>query len=151
MKTHTHLGCKELEEAKKSGAPIDDIVCRVALEHHERFLGHGYPFGKKGRLEDDPSNGIHINSRFVAIADAYSALLMKRVYKPALSPEKALTLMSQNADKDFDMEIYNSFVNTIKRSLNYLDEQRENKFGSVENSGGSLDYSKANVLVKKAK
>ena len=154
MKTHTHLGCGELKTAQAEGAPIDDLVCRVALEHHERFDGHGYPFGRKGRLEEDPDNGIHLYSRFVAIADAYSALLMKRVYKPALSPEKAIELMSKNAAKDFDMDIYESFIGTIKKSLGDLDDSREerakqaytlkveeqDKKDFVKLSEGALDY-----------
>jgi HD-GYP domain-containing protein (c-di-GMP phosphodiesterase class II) len=123
--------------AKEKGAPIDDLVIRVALEHHERFHGHGYPYQKKGRFEDDEVNGIHINSRYVAIADAYSALLMKRVYKPALSPKRAIELMSQNAEKDFDMEIYESFIGSVKKSLKVI-EGRHNK---VLEGGGTINYS----------
>ena len=148
MKSHTHLGSFELQKAKDNGAPIDDLVVRVALEHHERFLGHGYPFGRKGRLEEDPENGIHLYSRFVAIADAYSALLMKRVYKPALSSEKAISLMSKNAPKDFDMEIYASFISTIRKSIkNLADKKLENEMtlnvakGEKVHNGGTLDYS----------
>ena len=124
VKGHTHHGHEELHKAKADGAPIADIVCRVALEHHERFDGHGYPFGKKGRAEEDPENGIHMYTRFVSIADAYSALLMKRVYKPALSSEEAIHLMSKNAPKDFDMAIYESFIGDVKRSLAHIDQNK---------------------------
>ena len=147
MKTHTHLGCGELQAAQKEGAPIDDIICRVALEHHERFDGHGYPFGRKGRLEDDPNNGIHLYSRFVAIADAYSALLMKRVYKPALSPEKAIELMSKNAPNDFDMDIYELFIGTIKKSLHELEDSREHR--ALESYKMTVEESESRPFVKK--
>ena len=122
MKEHTHHGCTELKKAIKKGAPIEDIVCRVALEHHERYAGHGYPYGKKGREEDNPDNGIHLYTRFVSIADAYSALLMERVYKPALSPEEAISLMSRNAEKNFDIEIYHSFIGDVEKSLRNVDQ-----------------------------
>ena len=77
MKTHAYLGYKILSKAIKDGCPIEEIVARVALEHHERFKGNGYPYGRVGKFEDDPENGIHVYSRIVAIADCYSALLME--------------------------------------------------------------------------
>lgn len=164
IKTHTHLGSEELARAQKTGAPIDDLVVRVALEHHERFLGHGYPFGKKGRYEDDPENGIHLYSRFVAIADAYSALLMKRVYKPALSSDKAIELMSKNAPKDFDMDIYNSFIGTIQKSMDVLEQRKQELAANPQLAleaaaplesvkrleGGALDYSQHGTSRKRA-
>ena len=150
IKQHTHLGCAELQKAQAGGAPIDDIVCRVALEHHERFTGGGYPFKKSGRFEDDPENGIHIYSRFVAIADAYSALLMKRVYKPALSSEDSISLMSKNAKNDFDMDIFESFIGTISGSLKKLKDENEYKLDGIhvkdDVEGTTIDYTN---LVKK--
>lgn len=127
MKTHASLGYDELIQAINKGAPIDDIVPRVAIEHHERFTGHGYPRKLKGRAEDDPEGGIHLFSRIVSIADAYSALLMKRVYKPALSPQMAIELMSKNAENDFDPEIFESFVYNVKKSIGVLDKNKKAK------------------------
>jgi HD-GYP domain-containing protein (c-di-GMP phosphodiesterase class II) len=125
MKTHTTMGYEELVNAINRGAPIDDIVPRIALEHHERMNGKGYPHGRKGRLEEDPANGIHLFTRIVSIADAYSALLMKRVYKPALTSQKAIELMSLNAEADFDMDIFKSFVGGLNQSINKLASQKD--------------------------
>lgn len=125
MKGHVHHGFRELSIAIHAGAPIDPLVAQVAIEHHERFTGKGYPYGKRGRFEDDAENGIHPYSRIISIADAYSALLMKRVYKPALPAEKALELMEKSAPDDFDPMIFEPFVASVKLSLNALRDARE--------------------------
>lgn len=125
MKSHALHGHKELMNAISNGAPIDEIVARVALEHHERFTGKGYPVGKRGRWEEDPELGIHVYSRIISIADAYSALLMKRVYKPALPAEKALELMERSAPDDFDPEIFAPFVSGVRASLSTLKKKKD--------------------------
>jgi HD-GYP domain-containing protein (c-di-GMP phosphodiesterase class II) len=116
MKSHTVLGFEELQKARKQGAPIEDLVCRVALEHHERFTGKGYPFGRVGRLEENP-NGIHLYTRIVTIADVYSALLMKRVYKPAYEAKDALAIMVKSAAEEYDPEIFHAFLRHVIKSL----------------------------------
>lgn len=124
MKTHTTLGNEELIKAITKGAPIDRLVAKVALEHHERWDGHGYPFGKKGRLEDDP-HGIHLYARIVMIADVYSALIMKRVYKEAYTPQKAIAIMKDLAPTDYDMEIFEPFRNMIDKSIKLYEEKEK--------------------------
>ena len=124
MKTHAEAGHNELLKAIAKGAPIAEVAAIVALEHHERFLGHGYPYGKKGRLEEDPQNGIHPYSRIVSIADTYSALLMKRVYKEAVPPLDAMDIMRNCADQDFDPELFTTFCSHLI-STQTLFESRE--------------------------
>ena len=131
MKTHTTLGYEEILKAKKDGSIIDDIVARVALEHHERFTGKGYPYQKKGRYEDDKENGIHIFTRIVTIADVYSALLMKRVYKPAYESGKAIKIMSEIAKDDFDPEIFWPFLKHVIESLNYHTKKKDGDKGKI--------------------
>lgn len=133
MKSHVHHGFRELSAAIHAGAPIDPLVAQVAIEHHERFTGKGYPYGKRGRFEDDPENGIHPYSRIVSIADAYSALLMKRVYKPALPAEKALELLERSAPDDFDPLIFEPFVANVKASLHTLRlaKEKESRKGNI--------------------
>ncbi len=124
MKQHTTFGYEELQKAIKSGAPIEEVVARVALEHHEKFCGHGYPHGKCGRAEEHPDVGIHLFTRIVTIADVYSALLMARVYKPAYDAPEAIRIMANEDADRFDPEIFHPFLKDVVKSLNLLSEKK---------------------------
>ena len=145
MKTHTHHGYDELQKAINKGAPIHELSARVALEHHERFTGKGYPHGRKGRLEED-ENGIHQYTRIVSIADVYSALLMKRVYKDALTSGEAIKLMKKVADNDFDPLIFDPFYKHVMSSIELFEKKEaaiDENFGTVRMIGKSESFSKA--------
>lgn len=156
MKTHTTLGYEELMRTIQSGAPIDELAARVAMEHHERYTGRGYPRNKKGRLEEDPAQGIHLFSRIVAIADVYSALLMKRVYKPAYDAQDAIKVMAEIAREDFDPEIFPAFVKGVVRSLNDYQKKGSDSFGRILiiDSDGKIHENKVtndqSIKIKKA-
>ena len=122
MKTHTCLGYDELVDAIDKGAPIEADVARVALEHHEKFKGGGYPNNLSGRKEEK-ENGIHLYSRIVTIADVYSALLMKRVYKEAFSPQKALDIMRKASVESYDPIIFKPFEENVARSIKHYEMQ----------------------------
>jgi putative nucleotidyltransferase with HDIG domain len=127
IKQHTHLGHDELIKAIHKGAPIEPEVARVALEHHEKFNGGGYPMGKRGRLEEH-AQGIHPYARVVMIADVYSALLMKRVYKEAYDQERSLAIMRSLAATDYDPMIWHKFELSLTQSIDFytaLDHYRE--------------------------
>ena len=122
MKAHTTLGCEELERCVQTGANIHPLAIRTALEHHEKFNGKGYPHGRRGRLEQDEQHGIHLYSRIVMIADVYSALLMKRVYKEAFESQDAIKIMADCMD-DYDPIIFKDFLHDVVKSLNTLQEK----------------------------
>lgn len=126
MKSHTILGSEELQKCVHAGANIHPMAIRTALEHHEKFNGKGYPHGRKGRLEEDEAKGIHLFSRIVTIADVYSALLMKRVYKDAFESQDAIKIMAECVD-DYDPEIFNGFLTDVVKSLNALQEKTNSK------------------------
>lgn len=75
----------------------------VALTHHERFDGTGYPYGIKGY--DIPLSG-----RIVAIADTFDALTSKRPYKEAWSLKDAVAYLQAEKGKHFDPELVNAFL-----------------------------------------
>lgn len=131
MKTHTVLGYDELMKAREQGAEIHDLVALVALQHHERFTGKGYPYQKKGRAEDDPANGIHLFTRIVTIADVYSALLMKRVYKPAYEAGQAIKIMSDSYQDDYDPEIFIPFLKHVVKALNETSDKMNGGKGRI--------------------
>lgn len=83
MKTHPTIGAELLEGSK---SPLLELARQIALTHHERWDGSGYPAGLKG--EEIPIAG-----RIVMLADCYDNLRGNRPYKSGLSHEKALTVL----------------------------------------------------------
>ena len=76
---------------------------KIILHHHERFSGHGYPHGLRGRA-------IPLGSRIVAIADAYDAMVRDRPYKTAVSHEQALSELRRCSGTQFDPELIGVFL-----------------------------------------
>jgi putative two-component system response regulator len=104
MKTHTTLGAKTLQAALRQhpGAEFLQMASQIALTHHERFDGSGYPAGLKGK--DIPLCG-----RIMAVADVYDALTSKRVYKPAFDHLVASSTIREGAGHHFDPVIVEVF------------------------------------------
>ncbi|GGF12759.1 two-component system response regulator [Pseudoalteromonas gelatinilytica] len=103
MKQHALIGAKILEN---STSPLLQLAHKLALEHHEKWDGTGYPFGLKGEE-------ISIEGRIVTIADVFDALTSKRPYKKAWSVEEALDLLKDEAGKHFDPQLVDLFIGQI--------------------------------------
>ncbi len=108
MKLHAVLGGKMLET--DGGYPVLDAGKIIALQHHEKIDGTGYPEGLSG---DD----IHIYARIVSIADVFDALSSERVYKKAFSVEKTLEIMSEGSGTHFDVALLNLLVQNLDQFL----------------------------------
>ena len=87
MKTHTTVGAQMLKDLDMyKDEPFMQYAYQIARWHHERYDGKGYPDGLVG--EEIP-----ISAQIVSLCDVYDALTSERVYKPAFSQEKALTMI----------------------------------------------------------
>ncbi len=86
--------------------PVLAMAASVALTHHERWDGSGYPAGLVG--EEIP-----LESRIVAVADVYDAVRSERPYKRAHSEDKALEIIANEAGRHFAPDVYAAFSDTI--------------------------------------
>ena len=104
MKTHTVIGGNLLEDIyRKTGAPYLWFAYEIAMHHHERWNGGGYPDGLTG--EDIP-----LSARIMALADIYDALTSERCYKKAFSHAKARDLIINEKGKHLDPRSVESFL-----------------------------------------
>lgn len=100
MKTHTLIGYKILESTRSEYLVAGKFI---ALSHHERFDGMGYPFGKKG---DD----IPIMARIVTITDVFDALLSARPYKTGWPFDDVIEYFKSERGKQFDPVLLDVFL-----------------------------------------
>jgi putative two-component system response regulator len=105
MKQHSRIGAEALEDSalKSKSCKFLSLAAEIARYHHEKFDGSGYPHGIKG-LE------IPLSARIVAVADVFDALTSERVYKSAMSFERARTLIVEESGKHFDPAIVEAFL-----------------------------------------
>lgn len=111
MRTHTTIGYDILKNSRSKYLKKGGIV---ALSHHERYDGLGYPNQLKG-------NEIPIEGRIVAIADVFDALLMKRSYKDSWSIEEATDYIKGKRGTQFDPYLVDIYIDNIEeiRRISY--------------------------------
>jgi putative two-component system response regulator len=91
-----------------SDSPAVQMAARIALSHHERWDGQGYPEGLSGEA-------IPIEARIVAIADVYDALSHARVYKAAWPEDEVLALLRRERGRSFDPALLDLFLEILPR------------------------------------
>lgn len=84
-------------------SPLLNRSIEIALGHHERWDGTGYPFGLAGEQ-------ISLSARIVAVADVYDALRSVRVYKPAMTHEQAAAVIRKGSGTHFDPALVRAFL-----------------------------------------
>jgi hypothetical protein len=102
-----------MQEHAKNGAYIlskypNPMAKEIALRHHEKWDGSGYPYGIAGEM-------IPLSARIVALSDVYDALRMRRSYKEAFSHEKAVEIMKKSSGTHFDPVLFERFLGVADR------------------------------------
>jgi putative two-component system response regulator len=107
MKLHTVIGQKILSN---SVSPILQAGAQIAISHHEKFDGSGYPHRLKGK-------GIPLYGRIVAVADVFDALTSERPYKKAWDLDRANSLLLESKGGHFDPEVVDAFFDVYDQVL----------------------------------
>ena len=106
MKRHPRLGYEALVKAEEllgMQVPFLRIAKDIALCHHEKWDGSGYPQGLHGEA-------IPLSARLMAIADVYDAVISRRVYKPEMPHEKAVAIIREGCGSHFDPAVVEAFL-----------------------------------------
>ena len=104
MQGHTETGFKMLEG---SDSPLLRLGSVIALSHHERYDGTGYPHGLVG-------GAIPLEGRIVAIADVFDALRSRRPYKQAYSKKESLEILRSRRRTQLDPELLDLFITDLE-------------------------------------
>ena len=116
MKKHAEYGAEIIGE---HSSPLLQLAKEVAITHHEKWDGSGYPNGLSG--EDIP-----LAARIVAIADVFDALTSERPYKKAWTEVDAIALLEKEAGSHFDPQLVGPFIECLPQirevQLRYKDE-----------------------------
>jgi len=119
MKTHTTIGGNIL---RRSEAPVFKMAAEIALCHHERWDGSGYPKGLAG-------DAIPESARIVALADVFDALSMKRPHKEPWPMEKIVDHITAGAGNHFEPRLTRYFLDSLPRLMeihSHWDDSRPN-------------------------
>ena len=112
MKRHAEVGAAALAAAQgeigDANTSFLEYARVIALTHHERWDGSGYPHGLAG-------TDIPLAGRMMAVADVYDALISRRIYKPPLSHDAAIAIMVSERGRHFDPEIIDRMLTVSGR------------------------------------
>lgn len=143
MKQHAVIGGETLHAAAVAypGAQYLQMARDIAISHHEKYDGSGYPYGLRG--DDIPLCG-----RIVAISDVYDALTTARVYKPAYSHDVARDIILEGRGKHFDPDIVEAFLANEDR---FVDIKEQFDAHDVPDAAATLQPQPQGELVSSGK
>lgn len=120
MKTHSELGGQTFHKIRKTFVENEflKIAEHMALYHHERWDGMGYPMGLSGTK-------IPLEARIMSIVDVYDALTSKRPYKEPFSHEKACEIILDGRGKQFDPDLVDEFMKAQDIMRDRLEHKEE--------------------------
>ena len=107
MKQHTVIGERILSHGR---SPVLKAGAQIAISHHEKFDGSGYPYGLR-------ASAIPIFGRIVAVADVFDALTSERPYKKAWELDRSLALIREGSSRHFDPDCVDAFLAVLDEVL----------------------------------
>ena len=117
LRQHVLIGSRILDVPR---SPLLSMAARIALTHHERWDGSGYPLGLAG--EDIPIEG-----RITAVADVFDALSSRRPYKPPYPVDRCFEIISEESGSHFDPAIVKAFISQreqiVRTQIELADQQ----------------------------
>jgi putative two-component system response regulator len=125
MNQHPRIGAEILG---RSRIPLFQLAAEVALSHHERWDGSGYPQGLAG-------TAIPLSGRIVAVVDFFDALTMDRCYRPAFDDATALAMLQAASGGAFDPEMVECFMAHREQLIELRDQVTRHGLGFAELSG----------------
>ncbi|MGE5329914.1 MAG: HD domain-containing phosphohydrolase [Deltaproteobacteria bacterium] len=122
MKKHTIIGAEVLRKSGSNMAKKDkhyfSTAIDIAIGHHEKVNGKGYPFGLSGEQ-------IPISAKIVAVADVFDALTSKRVYKEPVALKASYDIIASEVGASFDPDVVNAFLKCEKQITNIYSQFKE--------------------------
>lgn len=128
MKAHAQIGADILSNPRSQ---LVALAHSIAITHHEKWDGTGYPKGLKG--EEIPLEG-----RIAAVADVFDALTSERPYKAAWSVEDAVRLLEEESGKHFDPELVRLFKQELPKIIDFKNQFAEQNFYNPPVSAHSI-------------
>jgi putative two-component system response regulator len=119
MKSHTVIGAENMQTVfnRYADNPFIGMGIEIALYHHERWDGNGYPDGLVGR-------NIPLSARIMAVADCYDALRSNRCYRKGFDHEKVKEILLEEDGTHFDPEVIKAFV-ALEDRFNHIHDTTE--------------------------
>jgi len=130
MNRHPQIGVEILGQSR---IPLFQLAAEVALSHHERWDGNGYPSKLAGEA-------IPLSGRIVSVVDFFDALTMDRCYRAAFSDERALEMLRTERGRAFDPKIVDTFIAHLPTFLGLRDlvNQRRPSFADLVDGVAAL-------------
>jgi putative two-component system response regulator len=107
MRSHTTIGARILADSQ---AELLRLSEQIALNHHERWDGKGYPNGIAGEA-------IPIEARIVSVADVFDALTSKRPYKRAFEIDESVKIIQEGAGTQFEPRVVEAFLSIVPKAV----------------------------------
>ena len=131
MKTHASIGGNLLQEIyEEAGSPYLQLAYEIAMYHHEKWDGSGYPSGLEG-------TEIPLSARVMAFADVFDALISRRCYKDPVSFEQTKVILAKEKGRHFDPMVVDAFFRQEQEWLEIVDKYTEDMLALEE--GGRIN------------